>query len=113
MLPAFVALALVSAFLDHWTTWLCLRAPIPGWEVSEVNPLAAWLFGRFGLVEGLWIDSVVTLIAVLLVAQTGRLSRPLKLGLLGLLISTSAFAAANNLAVIQRVGQATAHLAGD
>jgi hypothetical protein len=49
---------------------------------------------------------------VLLLARTGRVSRPLKLGLLGLLISTSAFAAANNLGVIQRVGLATAHAAG-
>jgi hypothetical protein len=112
MLPVFAALALACALLDHWTTWLCLRAPIPGWEIQEANPLAAWLFGRVGLVEGLWIDSLITFGAVLLVAGTARLSRPLKLGLLGLLISTSAFAAVNNLEVIQRVGLAAAGAAG-
>jgi hypothetical protein len=112
MLHAFAALALLCALLDHWTTWLCLRAPIPGWDVQEANPLAAWLFGRVGLAEGLWIDSLVTLGAVLLVAGTRRISRPLKLGLLGLLISTSAFAAANNLEVIERVGLSAARVAG-
>lgn len=104
MLRAFAALALLLALLDHWSTWLCLRAPIPGWEVSEANPLAAWLFGRVGLVEGLLIDSLATLAAVLVLVHTARLGRPLKLALLGLLISTSAFAVANNLGVIRQLG---------
>jgi len=113
MLRAFAALALAFALLDHWTTWLCLRAPIPGWDVREANPLAAWLFGSVGLVEGLWIDSLVTLGAVLLVARTQKVTRPVKLALLGLLISTSAFAVANNFGVIQRLGlTATAALLG-
>ena len=104
MLRLAAALALLFALLDHWTTWLCLRAPTPGWEVREANPLAAWLFGSVGLAEGLWIDSVVTLAAVLLVARTQKVSRPVKLALLGLLITTSAFAVANNFGVIQRLG---------
>jgi hypothetical protein len=113
MLRLVAVLALLFALLDHWTTWLCLRAPIPGWEVREANPLAAWLFGRVGLSEGLWIDSVVTLGAVLLVARTQKVSRPVKLGLLGLLIVTSAFAVANNFGVIRRLGlSATGSLGG-
>jgi hypothetical protein len=104
MLRAAAALALLFALLDHLTTWLCLRAPIPGWDVREANPLAAWLFGRIGLVEGLWLDSVVTLAAVLFVSRTARVSRAVKLGLLGLLITTSAFAVVNNFDVIQRLG---------
>ena len=27
---------LVSA-ADHWTTYLCLRAPVAGWNVTEAN----------------------------------------------------------------------------
>jgi hypothetical protein len=104
MLRVLAVLALLFAVMDHWTTWLCLRAPVPGWEVIEGNPLAAWLFGRVGLVEGLWLDSVVTLLAVALVAHTKRLGRPLKLALLGLLVCTSAFAVANNFEVIRRIG---------
>ena len=106
MLRLSAALALLFALLDHWTTWLCLRAPVPGWDVREANPLAAWLFGRVGLVEGLWLDSLVTLAAVVLVARTRKVSRRLKLVLLGLLITTSAFAVANNFGVIQRLGLA-------
>ena len=104
MLRVLGALALLFALMDHWTTWLCLRAPIPGWQVTEANPLANWLFGSVGLIEGLWLDSIVTLIAVVLVARTKRLARPLKLALLGLLVCTSAFAVANNFEVIRHIG---------
>lgn len=104
MLRALAGLALLFALLDHLTTWLCLRAPVPGWEVREANPIAAWLFGHVGLVEGLALDTVVTLGAVVVVAEAQRLPRPAKLGLLGLLIVTSAFAVANNLGVIQQIG---------
>lgn len=104
MLPVFAALAMLFALLDHATTWLCLRAPIPGWEVREANPLAAWLFGRFGLVEGLALDTLVTLGAVIFVAQAQRVPRAARLALLGMLIATSAFATANNFDVIQQIG---------
>ncbi len=80
-------------------------APIPGWEIREANPLAAWLFDRVGLVEGLAIDTLVTALAVvILVAIRVRLPRAARLALLGLLIGTSAFAVANNLDVIQQIG---------
>jgi len=104
MLPVFAALAMLFALLDHWTTWLCLRGPIPGWEIREANPLAAWLFGHFGLVQGLALDTLVTLAAVILVAQTRRVPWAARLALLGLLIATSAFAVANNVEVIQQIG---------
>jgi hypothetical protein len=104
MLPVFAALALLFALLDHVTTWLCLRAPIPGWDVREANPLAAWLFGQLGLVEGLALDTFLTLFAVVFVAQARRVPRAARLALLGMLIVTSAYAAANNLDVIQQIG---------
>jgi hypothetical protein len=104
MLRVLAALALLFALLDHLTTWLCLRAPVPGWEIREANPLAAWAFGRLGLVEGLALDTALTLAAVLVVSEAKRLPRAAKLGLLGVLIATSAFAVANNLGVIQQVG---------
>jgi hypothetical protein len=104
MLRVLAGLALLFALLDHLTTWLCLRAPVPGWDVREANPIAAWLFGRVGLVEGLALDTVVTLGAVVVVAEARRVPHAAKLGLLGLLIATSAFAVANNLGVIQQIG---------
>jgi hypothetical protein len=104
MLRVLAALALLFALLDHLTTWLCLRAPVPGWEIREANPLAAWAFGRLGLVEGLALDTALTLAAVLVVSEAKRLPRAAKLGLLGVLTASSAFAVANNLGVIQQVG---------
>ena len=104
MMHVFTSLAFACALLDHVTTWLCLRAPIPGWEVREANPLAAWLFGRVGLVEGLALDTAVTLFALVLVIRTERIPRAGKLALLGLLIATSGYAAANNFEVIQQIG---------
>jgi hypothetical protein len=104
MLRLLAALALLLAILDHLTTWLCLRAPVPGWEIREANPLAAWLFTRVGLVEGLALDTIVTLAAVVIVSEAPRIPRLAKLSLLGMLIATAAFAVANNLDVIHHVG---------
>jgi hypothetical protein len=104
MLHVFAGLALLFALLDHFTTWLCLRAPIPGWEIREANPLAAWLFERVGLIEGLAIDTGVTALALVLVAYAARMPRAARLSLLGLLIGTSAFAVANNFDMIQQIG---------
>jgi len=104
MLHVFTGLAFLFALLDHLTTWLCLRTPIPGWEIREANPLAAWLFERVGLMEGLAIDTGVTALALALVASAARMPRAARLSLLGLLMGTSAFAVANNLDVIQQIG---------
>ena len=104
MLPLFAVLAMLFTLLDHLTTWLCLRTELPGWEIREGNPLAAWMFAHLGLLQGLALDTAVTLAAVILVAQTRRVPRVVKLALLGLLITTSAFAVANNVQVIRHTG---------
>ena len=110
MLHAFAGLAFLFALLDHLTTWLCLRAAIPGWEIHEANPLAAWLFERVGLAPGLAIDTAVTALALVLVAYAARMPRAARLSLLGMLIGTSAYAVANNFDVIQQIGlQALTH----
>jgi uncharacterized membrane protein len=72
--------------------------------VTEANPLADWLFQRFGLAEGLLIDTVVTVLVLAFLVQTPRIARPLKMGALGLLISTTAWAVANNLQAVQQLG---------
>jgi hypothetical protein len=101
---ALAALVLLLTALDHWTTYLCLRGQLPGWQVSEANPLAAWLFARLGLVAGLALDSAVTLAAVLFVLGTGLLPRPAKSACLALLVVTTGFAAANNLGALATLG---------
>ena len=63
---------------DAYTTWACLHEPVPGWEVLEWNPGAEWLFEILGLVPGLVVDSVITLVAALWVACTTKLATPIK-----------------------------------
>ena len=97
MLPvlAFAYLALTAA--DHWTTYLCLRESVPGFQVTEVNPLAAWLFEAVGLVPGLALDSVITLGAVAFLVTTHRLPPPAKVLFLLAVSGWTAAAVANNL----------------
>ena len=45
-----ISLVLLASAADHWTTYLCLRAPVSGWVVTEANPITAWMFQQFGLV---------------------------------------------------------------
>ena len=46
MLALLAVLTLALTAADHWTTYLCLRAPVEGWQVTEANPLASWLFAN-------------------------------------------------------------------
>jgi len=104
MLPALALLTLAVSAADHWTTYLCLRAPVPGWEVAEANPLAAWLFHSLGLVQGLLVDSAVTLLAVAFLLATPRVPRLAKLAFLGAVTTWTGLAVANNLGAIQQLG---------
>lgn len=57
----FIVLVWGASAADHYTTYLMLCEPVPGWDVWEANPIARWLFDTFGLVPGLAIDSVFTI----------------------------------------------------
>jgi len=89
---------------DHWTTYLCLRGPVQGWRVSELNPLADWLFSHFGLVPGLMIDSAVTLAAVSFLASTALFPRSAKGACFTILVLSTAWAVINNLRAIEVLG---------
>jgi len=104
MLQALAGLTLLLTAADHWTTYLCLRGPVQGWHVSEVNPLADWLFTQFGLVPGLMIDSSITLVAVAFLATTALFPRGAKGVCFGILVLSTAFAVINNLRAIQVLG---------
>lgn len=101
-LMAFLTLALSAA--DHWTTYLCLRAPVQGWEVGEANPVADWLFGAFGLVPGLLIDSAVTLVAVAFLCTTPQVPDLAKRCFFGVVIFWTGVAVVNNWRAIQLLG---------
>jgi hypothetical protein len=104
MLHALAALTLLLTAADHWTTWLCLRSPVPGWQVFEANPLADWLFQGVGLVPGLLIDSVVTLLALGLLIVTPLVPRPAKNGFLAVVVVWTGWAVVNNVQAILALG---------
>ena len=103
MYPLAIATLLVSA-ADHWTTYVCLRAPVPNWHVTEANPLADWLFQNLGLVNGLLLDSGLTLAAVAFLITTPRLPDWAKRGVFTLLIGVTGFAAVSNYQAIRTMG---------
>ena len=106
MLRLLTVTTILLTCADHWTTYLCLHAPVDGWVVSEANPVADWLFTRAGLAMGLLIDTVVTLVAIAFLSTTSTLGPSLKVGLLALVTVTTGYAVLNNLDAITRMGLA-------
>lgn len=104
MLHILVLLTLLVTAADHWTTYLCLRAPIPGWEVTEANPIAAWLFTTIGLVPGIVVDSVVTVVAIGFLIATALVPRPAKTLCFVVIIAWTGYAVVNNLQAIEVMG---------
>ncbi len=102
---AFVTLALLClTAADHWTTYLCLRAPVAGFHVSEANPIAAVLFQQVGLVPGLVVDGLLTLGALLFLVWTRRLPEAVKVLFLVTVAVWTGAAVANNLDVLAELG---------
>jgi hypothetical protein len=97
-------LTLLLTGMDHWTTYLCLRAPIEGWSVVESNPVAGWLFTQAGLVPGLWIDTALTAAGVLYLMRTRVFSSRAKQVSLGLIAAATSYAVWNNLHAMALVG---------
>jgi len=97
-------LTLLLSAADHWTTYVCLKAPRDGWEVTEANPIAEWLFGSVGLASGLLIDSIVTLIAVAFLLTTTRINRTTKSCFFALIAAWTAVAVVNNLNAASAIG---------
>ena len=99
-----VLLTLLVSAADHWTTYLCLRAPVAGWTVNEANPLADWLFQAIGLIPALLLDSAMTLAALAFLLATRLLPVPLKSAFLTLVVVWTGVAVANNWQAIQLMG---------
>ena len=99
---AITTLALSAA--DHWTTYLCLRRPVSGWQVTEANPITEWLFQTLGLVPGLLVDSLLTVAAVAFLLTTRRLPDFAKKAFFGLVVASTAYAVINNYRAIDALG---------
>jgi hypothetical protein len=104
LLQILALLTLLLTAVDHWTTYVCLRAPIPGFEVSEANPLAGRLFEALGLVPGLTLDSVITLAALAFLLSTDLVPAPAKRIFLLVVIGWTGYAVVNNLHAIAAMG---------
>jgi hypothetical protein len=104
MMRAMALLTLLLSLADHWTTYVCLRTPLPGWEVTEANPIADWLFASFGLVPGLLVDTALTLGAVAFLLTTRRVSSSAKFCFFGLVATWTGIAVINNLQAISTIG---------
>ena len=104
MLHVLVGLTLMLTAADHWTTYLCLRTPVPGWQVTEANPLADWLFRSFGLVPGILIDSAVTLVAVAFLLGTPLVPRPAKGAFFLVVVVWTGWAVVNNTTALIALG---------
>jgi hypothetical protein len=104
MLRPLAAMTLILTGADHWTTYLCLRNPVAGWNIVEANPVVDLLFRGTGLVGGLVIDTAFTIFAVSFVLHTRRFSGPVKQGFLALIVMTTGYAVANNFQAISELG---------
>ena len=104
MLHTLVCLTLALVAADHWTTYLCLRAPVTGWEVTEANPIADWLFGALGLVPGIALDTAITLAALAFLVRTSLVPEWLKTSYLAGVVAWTGWAVTNNLGALRALG---------
>ena len=104
MLAVLVTLTILLTAADHWTTYLCLSTPVDGWEVTEANPIADWLFQSMGLLPGIVLDSVVTLLAIAFLIVTPLVPQPLKTGFFALVVVWTGWAVTNNLSALRALG---------
>ena len=98
------ALVILFNLMDNVTTFACLRSATPGFNVTEANPAARWLFDSIGLLEGLVVETVITTLAVGFLVFTQRLPVRIRLMFLCFLTVLPAWAAINNLNVMRAVG---------
>jgi hypothetical protein len=104
MLALLAGMTVVLTAADHWTTYLCLREPVSGWQVTEANPLAEWLFASTGLFEGLLLDSAVSVVALAFLLTTELIPSVAKNLFLGLVVLGTAWAVVNNLQALSALG---------
>ena len=104
MVHALVTLTALFTAADHWTTYLCLRAPVPGWQVIEANPIADWLFTAVGLVPGILIDSVLTVGAITFLLLTPLVPQVAKGCFFFVVAAWTGYAVVNNFRAIAMMG---------
>ncbi len=104
LLIGLAAVVVLLSSADHWTTYLCLREPVEGFQVTESNPLSRWLFAQIGLIPGLVMDALVTLLALWVVVHTRLIPRGAKLAFLTGVCTWTAAAVVNNYQILTSLG---------
>jgi hypothetical protein len=104
LLHILALLTLLLTAADHWTTYLCLRGPVAGFQVSEANPIADWVFRSLGLGPGILLDSAVTVAAMAFLVTTALIPRTAKGIFLVVVITWTGYAVVNNLQAIYVMG---------
>jgi len=104
MLSVLVTLTVLLTAADHWTTFLCLRAPIDSWQVTEANPIAGWLFDAVGLLPGILLDSAITAIAIAFLLTTALIPARLKTAFFFFVSTWTGWAVTNNLSALRALG---------
>ena len=104
MLNLLALLTLLLTAADHWTTYLCLKSPVPGFDVSEANPIADWLFRSLGLVPGIFVDTAVSLAAIGFLVSTALIPLAAQRVFLMVVIGWTGYAVVNNLHAIVVMG---------
>ena len=94
----------VLSAADHWTTWMCLREAIPGWDAAEANPIAAMLFGKVGLEMGLLLDSVLTVVLGVFLYVTNIMPAWAKIGFLAFFCILTSAAVYGNSQALKAMG---------
>jgi hypothetical protein len=97
------ALAFLFNAADNFTTYLCLRSPVEGFEIYEANPLAKWGFDRVGVGTGLWIETVLCAAAIAFLVYSKMFQLRTRIALLAVLAALPAGAALNNLLVMREL----------
>lgn len=99
---ALIAIFMMVTIGDFYTTWACLSDPASG--TFEANPIANWMFGFFGLLPGLIIDEMITLLILVWLGFTKRIHTSFKLFILLLGITITTLAVFYNYQVMIEIG---------
>jgi hypothetical protein len=97
-------LAVLFNLIDNLTTFACLRKPIAGFQVVELNPIADWMFKAMGLGPGLVFEFAISIAAIAFITKTDVLGLRVKLAVLGFICLLAAGAGINNLIVMSKIG---------
>ena len=83
---------------------MCLRSPVGGMTVREVNPIARWHMDLMGLEPALISEFLFTVVVLIYIARTKCLVLKAKILILTIVTILPALAAWNNFGIMVELG---------